>query len=299
MFDQASIKEKESYPAVLADLLNSVAKNEATYNFSRYEDLLFVINGDKTKVIDRKNKYDIADFDFVYQRRWGAAAESALASTTYLKKKKVPFIDSELDRAGASGKLSQMLKLWQANIPTAETIVLPEGKFSEAWLQATLDELNISAPFIVKSISASRGRDNHLARNLKDIQRIVKKKPDTRFMIQRFIPNDGDYRAIVGKKRILLTIKRVAAPGSHRNNTSQGGSATVVDSAAFSKKVKSDIIKAAKAFKRDLAGVDVIFEKGTHRHYILEVNRGPQIEKSSFEELKAKAAHKFFMGMTK
>jgi len=294
IFGSLSLKNKKADPDLLCKLLNDAAGGEAVYSYSRFEDLAFFVSEDSSKIWDLKHGYDIADFDFIYFRRWGDMPEAAMACTMYLKCHKVGFIDHELDRPGAIDKLTQHWKLWEADLPIPSTLYVPTNYISKI-SNEHLSNFGLSNPLIVKSADGTRGNDNYLAKDLDEAKQILKSNPGMRFLIQNYIPNDGDYRVIVGGNKILMTIERKASGGSHKNNTSQGGSAKLVDESVFSLDVQGEIVHAAQAFKRELAGVDIVFDKQTGKHYFFEVNRSPQIENSSHSEEKADVLHQFFM----
>jgi D-alanine-D-alanine ligase-like ATP-grasp enzyme len=58
--------------------------------------------------------------------------------------------------------------------------------------------------------------------------------------------------------------------------------------------VQAACIKAAKAFGRDIAGVDVVLHKDDPtKFYFFEVNRSPQIDHSSFTAEKAEVINAY------
>jgi hypothetical protein len=146
---------------------------------------------------------------------------------------------------------------------------------------------DFSFPLIAKATGGTRGDANYLAKSLQELEKIIKTEK-RHFMIQEFIPNDGDMRFFVVNGALKGVIGRKANGDSHLNNTSKGGSADLLDKNDFSDLVVADALNSALVFGRDCAGVDVIFNKNDGSHYILEVNRAPQIEHASFQEEKAR-----------
>jgi hypothetical protein len=106
------------------------------------------------------------------------------------------------------------------------------------------------------------------------------------FLFLKYFANDGDFRFFVAGGVLRGVIHRQSDGSSHLNNTSTGGAAKIVDIDSFSDVVRSESVYAAQLFGRDCAGVDIMFDKRTNKHYFLEVNRAPQIDGSSFEEEK-------------
>lgn len=141
-------------------------------------------------------------------------------------------------------------------------------------------------PLIAKATGASRGDANYLVKSLEELEELFKTNK-RHFIIQEFIPNDGDYRFFVAGGVVRGAIHRRAEGSSHLNNTSQGAKATLVDTKKIDRTLLRQAAEAAYIFRRDCAGVDAILDTRNHQAYFLEVNRAPQIEGSSFEEEKA------------
>lgn len=66
-----------------------------------------------------------------------------------------------------------------------------------------------------------------------------------------------------------------------------GAQAEILPIDQFGRIVAAQATQAAQVFGRNVAGVDIMFDKNTGEHYFLEVNRAPQIEHASFETEKA------------
>lgn len=298
LFARRAVVEQKAHPEDLCMLLRKAAKStkddQVTYHYAYYEDLLHIVRpGAAAKIIDTASGKDLAEYDFVYQRRWGDCPESALACAIYLRKRGVSFIDSESYRPGAMDKLTQHWRLWEHDLPFPATICAPQSMDPTQIVTGFDLAGELGFPLIAKSTSGTRGQDNHLVHSEKELVRILTTDTSNRYLLQQYIPNDEDYRVIVGKGKTLLVIRRVAATGTHKNNTSQGGTASLLPNDYFDAAIEHDIHAAAVAFARDIAGVDLVFDKVTGAHYFFEVNRSPQLEHSSFTEEKASAVHAF------
>jgi len=96
-----------------------------------------------------------------------------------------------------------------------------------------------------------------------------------RFIIREYIENEGDVRIYcIGYKAIGAMLKK-APEGDFRNNISLGGTGYTFD-LNKNPEIKKIAEQAAKSVKTEIAGVDIIIEKGTNKPYILEINSGPQ-----------------------
>ena len=115
------------------------------------------------------------------------------------------------------------------------------------------------------------------------------------FVGQSFIANSGDLRVLVINKSIKLIIGRTRKDDTtHLNNTSQGADARLLDISELSVEAQEMSLKAASVMGREIAGVDVMFEKDTEKPYILEVNASPQVGSGAFTDEKLTVYNEFF-----
>lgn len=295
LFTKQAVAERKAYPEDLCKLLNEAGQADlVAYSYAYYEDLLHVIvPGTAAKIIDTVSGKDLAEHNFVYQRCWADSPGSALACAIYLRKKNVPFIDLESYQPRSLNKLTQHWRLWEHDLPVPATICAPQSMTPKQVVTRLNLAQELGFPLIAKSTAGTRGQDNHLVGSEKELLRILSSDQDHTYLLQQYVPNNEDYRIIVGKGKTLLVIRRVATAGTHKNNTSQGGAASLLPNDYFDTAVDQDVHTAAKLFNRDIAGVDLVFDKTTGAHYFFEVNRSPQLEHSSFAEEKAAMLHTF------
>ncbi len=285
LFDKVPVERGHANPDALIRLMQNTS-SEVNYSYAFFSDLIYRIDGGNTTIVDTVSGKDLATYDFVYLRRCASVPVHAMSCAIYLHKKAVPFIDSEAIGVGSINKLTQHWRLWSVDLPIPKTIFLSRDRCKE-WLSNNLEN-EFSLPFIMKSTNATRGNDNHLVHSLENALDILTANPESDYLLQTFIPNDGDYRAFVIGDQLSLLIHRRTNDSSHTNNTSQGGQATLVDNNTLSKEIQDACIKAAQSFHRDIAGVDVVIDKtNPDLFYFFEVNRSPQIEDSSYSTEKA------------
>lgn len=162
-------------------------------------------------------------------------------------------------------------------------VLIPKTYFGNA--QSMIDHAGefVGFPMVVKDIMANRGERNYLVKSQTQLDEMREELLEGRFIAQEFIPNDGDFRVLLSTTDEVLVIKRLAQPGSHLNNTSQGGGAELIDSPP------SGLIEQSKQILLDsgmpLLGVDAIERDG--KFYFLEINMQPQIFRGVFIEEKA------------
>jgi glutathione synthase/RimK-type ligase-like ATP-grasp enzyme len=128
-------------------------------------------------------------------------------------------------------------------------------------------------PVIVKDIDLNRGEGVWKVENKKEL--FSRFLYGSRLMIiQKFIPNDGDYRVISIKNKVELVIKKERVKGTKefRANVARGGK-------AVKGSLPPDIIKMCEDISRhlvcDIVGFDIIQDKDTGEYYVMETNSSP------------------------
>lgn len=289
IFADSSVKHGLADPAGLKALLETYigthdAKMEIYVTYAR--SLSFFISNDKVVIRDHRNHRALEKYDFVYFRKAGTVMQQMLTAALYLKDHGVPFFDHEIATTTSRNKLSQMYMLQRAGLPVPTTLYCRNNRRLLRLVSERYRD-RLQFPLIVKATGGSRGDANYLVNSLDSLRDIVANEK-RHFLIQEFIPNNGDLRFFVAGGVLSGIIGRKSADGSHLNNTSKGGEATLLNIPDMPDVVKHNAVIAAEVFGRDCAGVDIIFDKNTGDHYILEVNRAPQIEGASFENDKAR-----------
>lgn len=257
--------------------------NDADVMYTTYTDIVVVINDKGVVFIDTKNNKKLCDYDFIQFKNWHGNLELASVIARYCKESNIPFVNKEVAVEINIGKLAQAYVLKNAGIPVPSTMYIMSEKL-EGMSDDEIASFGFTLPYIVKQVDGSMGRNNYLCNSYDELRTIVEQDSDKQFLsrpqyvIQEFIPNDGDYRVLyIGSELEPFVFLRKAVNGSHLNNTSQGGSGGVVDTQDLPKVYLDHARKSAKALKCDVAGVDIIVNRETGQHYILEVNSTPAI----------------------
>ena len=130
-------------------------------------------------------------------------------------------------------------------------------------------------PVIVKQVNGMGGdgviKVNHKKEAIFLLERHLKEKKGV--LVQQFIPceNRIDIRVLVIGGKIAGAIKLEPRHDDFRTNIHQKGRAQQLD---LSKDIKKLAIKSAKACDLEIAGIDLIVEKGCHP-LVIEVNYSP------------------------
>lgn len=133
------------------------------------------------------------------------------------------------------------------------------------------------APVVVKLLESTQGKGVVLADTKKAASALVDafRGLDAHFLVQEFVKEAGgaDLRCLVVNGKVVGAMIRQGAPGEFRSNLHQGGTAK---RAKLSREERRAALKAAKAMKLLVAGVDIL--RSDTGPKILEVNSSPGLE---------------------
>lgn len=248
-----------------------------------YGSLEYKIVNQIATIYSSRNKRDIKDFDFVLPINWKTTPEQAGSCLIYLSKHKTPKTSVELINFRSTSKLTEYFKLWQENISIPNTIYSKNTNIIRM-----LKEEQLKFPLIVKDAFQHKGKRNFMAKDVEEVEKIIKTHKSTRFIFQEFIPNIYDYRIIAFGYTPKFAFKRERDKESngHLNNTSVGGKATKVALSKIDPQIIREVEIACRSMKRSIAGADVLIDSRTKKHYFLEINAGPQLRTGSFAKEK-------------
>jgi glutathione synthase/RimK-type ligase-like ATP-grasp enzyme len=244
------------------------------------EDLIIRVGDGIFSIYDTRNNRELSEYDAIFFRgafrnyldvvgvvsRYGHAHDIALIN--------------DYQWVHDSSKLFQATEFHLMNVPIAQTVLVTNSTLSH------FDKIqDWQFPCIMKAVHGSHGSDNYVVNDLQEIIAITTKQPDIRFVLQRFVANDGDYRLLVVGDEVIA-IGRKAGDGTHLNNTSQGGEARQVDVEALPDEMVAQARAICQRFGIKVGGVDVIQDKETGEHYFLEVNAQPQLMTGAYVDQK-------------
>ncbi len=258
------------------------------------KNLIFEIQNSKLKITESMSGRDLKEFKAIYIRRLKTRTQEKVTAVAVAANSwGIKVVNSENANLQSFSKLTELVALSLKNLPVPDTIIaakpevkkmLKSGKF---WLEF---------PLIMKDANGSIGSRNYLIKNKKELKEILNlsENADRIFVYQQMVENDGDYRFLITGNRVGVVIHRSAVEGDHRNNTSLGAKAELISKNKFSIKLRRDAVSAAKALNRELCGVDVLVDKKSGKHYILEVNKKTMLDEGTFVLEKMRAVSKFF-----
>lgn len=273
-------------------------KTEATYVGADYEDLLFTYDGKIIRIIDTVSGTDVADYDAIFLIGWfktKSLDDTARAVAHYARAHNIPCKNTEAYDGRSFTKLSQCVIAALNGISVTPFVFSLDQKL----VLDAAKNMPVGSPYIAKAIAASRGQDNYLITDHAQLEAAiaeVTEKPRY-FILQTYVPNDGDYRILVMGGSVALVIHRKSQGESHLNNTSQGGMATLIDTTQLPGKVLDDATRMANLLKREITGVDMIMHNDTGEYYFLEANNMPQLATGSFVQEKIQALDEYLVNL--
>ena len=282
--DRAAYDQKNTIEAAISGLETS---NE--YVVDEYEALTFVYDGADLSVLLSDGVTDVSDFDTVFFMAWFKTPileDVALSAATYANAKGARVVNSEVLYTRSRSKLSQCVVAALNGIKTTPFIF----SIDAAKLRSALESRwQAGFPIIMKGVRANRGNDNYLVKSLEEAVDTLASQVDEDgpwFIVQSFVPNNGDYRIIVMGNQVTAVIHRLAQDGTHLNNTSKGGTATYSPVDVLPKEVVEQSVRLSTLLRREITGVDMIQHAETGEFYLLEINNMPQLATGSFVENK-------------
>ncbi len=273
--------------------VNASAKSDVAVQGS-LKNLVFEIKDSDLKITESISGRDLRDFKAVYVRRLKSKTQEGVTAVAIAAKAwGIHVLNSENANLQSFSKLTELVSLSLAGLPVPDTIIAARVEVKKM-LKAR--EWFLPFPLIMKDANGSIGSRNYLVKDRKELKSILNTDYNKNriYVYQQMVPNDGDYRFLITGDKVGVIIHRSAVEGDHRNNTSLGATAVLKQQADFEPEVIEDAIAAARAMHRELCGVDILIDKETGKHYILEVNKKTMLDEGSFIPEKMKAVANYF-----
>jgi len=258
--------------------LTLVSYNRICFD-SKKQQVLIRPNLAEESKIQKITKYKKADdYDVLFFRTTGKHWEEVDLIINSITRDDVVVIDPLV----RYGKPDMACKAWQMLMLEKAGIEVPKTIYGSLWYlyEKTKD---LTFPLIIKGSGGDRGTRVFKVDNLVEMEKLVRdlRKSETdegkRYMLQEYIPNDGDFRVLVLGDKVLGVMKRSSqSVAEFKNNYSAGGK---VEVAELPEEIKQLALKAAKVCGLAVAGVDVAFrDNDLKKPIIWEVNKGPQFK---------------------
>jgi ribosomal protein S6--L-glutamate ligase len=264
-------KFAEGFKSASNILASKLKEKEITPIIAEYSDVVISNEGITVK------GESLDSFSFVFLGLMAKKMELANIILDFLKKSKIEYFSYGTPK-DKGNKLEDMWNLSQKGLPYIPTFVSSTYEDSISYIK----ENKWKFPVVVKNMDSAGGKGVSKADNEEELKELFSRKEEEKHqgnfesfkMIQKFIPNDGDYRVLIFDGKIIAIAKRWSEDEKEfRNNMSLGGKGKKED---LPKTERDLAISAAKVTGKDMAGVDLIQSKNDKKWYIMEVNSSPQ-----------------------
>lgn len=280
--------DEDTYYAQTAAFFAATVRDADVVEYAVLDDLLFLVTEHVSTITVTRTGKDLAAYDVVFMRgQFRQRLDMVYATSAYIRHAGRRVVN-DYSRLYTSSKLAQAIAFSMAGMPTPYTLC------GSAYVLMKHHQ-QIAMPLICKEVYGAHGKHNFLVTTEAQLMSILEADTEGLYVLQEFIPNDGDYRLlIIGENHMI--IKRSAAAGSHLNNTSQGGSAELLESDALPPALIRQAHDYIRSLGMEIAGVDLIHDARRNRYVFLEVNSQPQIMTGAFIDQKQALLAQYFNG---
>lgn len=256
---------------LFTNLFEERLRDDAIVNFNFYDDIYkigsdYFVNGTCLK-----------DYDFVFFGHISKFTSICKIIVNYLEKFDVSYLKygSYLEYDNKAYEFHLLDSLGYPYIPSVMTSKLTNRIIN-------IVEKNFGYPVIVKNVTANRGTGVWKIENLKELIKIFRfgmSSSGRLMLIQKYIPNDGDFRVITIKNKVKLVIKKKRInKDEFRSNVARGGKAV---KATLPDKIIEMCEEISTKFDGDIIGFDIIQDMETGKYYVMEANSAPRFPTSS------------------
>ena len=237
----------------------------------QYDDLTLRQEGSDFEILHKGES--LADFSLFYFRAVGGATEWANLLILYAQRHKIPVVDDYLTDLG----LEKRAKSISGVILAENKINYPKTSFASSEETLLEEAKNCQYPFVLKISKGGRqGMGTLLIKDKEVLERAIKGRIEkTGFLLQEYIPNDGDYRLMLIGYQVLGGFKRQKKEEKLLLNRSVGSSAVLK---TIPQAIKEEAERACRALKVEIASADMVLDKRSNQPVIIEVNEAPQFE---------------------
>lgn len=226
-----------------------------------------VANG-TVDVIVNNEQLDLEAHHYCFLRVRAKTPHTASILLKLLATHGIPSNDPVLrEHTDATEKLVQMVLLTRAGVPVPRTWLCTKRSF-KANKESIVADLHF--PCVLKT-SGSQGRAVWKIDSAEALKEKMAQLDNKLMIIQEYVPNTFDIRALYMYGDCIGAIARSATDGFY-NNISHGGNAQVI---ALTDEEREMGLRACAAVNVDFGGVDIVRTPSGPR--VFEVNCGPQV----------------------
>lgn len=212
----------------------------------------------------------LSRFSLFYFRSVGDKNENLPLLLEYAREHRIRVVDQYLTRLGGAmrkRKSNEAVLLMKAGVSYPRSIFVSDHQ--------TLKKIvsQMKKPVIIKNTGGRHGVGTFWIRSDEDLDRALLGRRAANFLIQEYIPNDGDYRLFLIGYRVIAGFKRQPKEEKLILNRSQGSSEPLKE---IPEEIKREAEKAAKVLEVEIAGIDLVVDQRTGKPVVIEVNQAPE-----------------------
>ncbi len=230
--------------------------------------LLLIATTNNCSIFYEGQELILKDFDYCFIQKRGKANHIVTLLAYLLKENNIPFNDKvNLQHTLMSGKITQMVKFSQNNLPIPKSVICSALSFE---INLNIVKENISFPCVLKT-KGTHGNSVWKVQTQEELEEKIKEIKEQLFLVQDFIPNSSDIRSVFFENELIGSMRRSSTDGFY-NNISKGGVAEALDI------TEEEIVlckKASDVAELDMPGVD--FVRTPNGPVFFEINKGPQL----------------------
>lgn len=259
--------------------------------FAHFDELSLVVSPDSFLIYDHKNLRSLSDYDLIiFRGKVRANGELAYCVSRFAALNGIKFFNDYTPYRPAS-KVSQAVTFHELGIRFTKTIYAMDPDIFEATVKRELE-----TPFILKDSLGSHGESNYLLRSYDELGRIITRDQNIKYIAQDYFANDCDYRLLcVGEDQLIL--RRRASGDTHLNNTSQGGTAEIVETDFLPSSAVREAHLLCDHVGMSIAGVDLLYDEASGDYAFLEINSQPQLMTGAFPKEKQALVARFLQSL--
>lgn len=233
-----------------------------------HDRMVFIVDGDEVRLVYDNEPFSVEGYAYALIRLRGKKPLAAAMFAQYLEHKHIPYMDrANRETALSDDKLVQMLRFGMIGLPIPKTIMFSREAYA-CNKETILNE--IVFPCVLKQDGA-KGNSVWKIASVNDLEERMGEMTKDMVMVQEYIPNTEDIRALVFKGELIGAIARRSTDGFY-NNVSRGATTGPANLTASELDLAA---KACSAVDLDFGGVDFI--RTPTGIVFLEVNKSPQL----------------------
>ena len=249
--------------------LAACAKSDIVgHSINVHDRMVFVVDNGETRLIYDDEPLAVEEYGYALIRLRGKKPLATAMFALYLEHKHVPYMDrANREPALSDNKLVQMLRLGIVGLPVPKTLMFSHVSY-EHNKKSILAEFTF--PCVLKQDGA-RGESVWKIASVEELEKQMNEMTKDLMMIQEFVPNTEDIRALIFNGELIGAIARRSTDGFY-NNVSRGA----ITALATLTETELDLaVRACSVVDIDFGGVDFI--RTPTGIAILEVNKSPQL----------------------